>query len=104
MARLSPRTDGLRGMAPWLTLVLALCASLVPVSASAQPSADPAEARRLFDAGRAHADAERWPDAVTAFEASRALLERPSTLFNLASALVRVGRSIDALETLDALE
>lgn len=72
-------------------------------AATPAPSAE-AEARRLFDAGRAHADAERWPDAVTAFEGSRALLERPSTVFNLASALVRVGRSLDALETLDALE
>lgn len=63
-----------------------------------------AEARRLFDEGRAHATAERWPAAVTSFEQSRALLERPSTLFNLASALVRVGRSLDALEALTVLE
>lgn len=78
-------------------------------ASSAAPSAAPsaevqAEARRLFEAGRDHADAERWPDAVTAFEGSRALLERPSTLFNLASALVRVGRALDALETVEALE
>jgi hypothetical protein len=73
--------------------------------AAAAPSAEAqAEARRLFDEGRAHADAERWPAAVTSFESSRALLERPSTVFNLASALVRVGRSLDALEALAVLE
>jgi hypothetical protein len=63
-----------------------------------------AEARRLFEEGRAHAQAERWPAAVTSFESSRALLERPSTLFNLASALVRVGRSLEALAVLDVLD
>lgn len=110
MAWLSPRTDGSRrGLAPWsVAFVLALGSLVGPSLAGAQTApataADQAEARRLFDAGRAHADAERWPDAVTAFEGSRALLERASTLFNLASALVRVGRALDALETLDALE
>jgi hypothetical protein len=89
-----------------LTLASSLASFAVPAHAQeAAPSADvQAEARRLFDEGRAHADAERWPDAVTSFEGSRALLERPSTLFNLASALVRVGRSLDALDALAALE
>ncbi len=89
-----------------LALALFVCAGLAATARAqeASPDAVQAEARRLFDEGRAHADAERWPAAVTSFESSRALLERPSTLFNLASALVRVGRSLEALEALDALE
>lgn len=93
----------------WIVLAFAsLVSSGVTVRAArAQegPAAETqAEARRLFEEGRAHAEAERWPAAVTSFEGSRALLERPSTLFNLASALVRVGRSLEALEALDVLE
>lgn len=108
--RPAPRSATRAWLAP-LPIVLASLAlhpsarAQAPTDPSAAPSAEvQAEARRLFEAGRAHADAERWPDAVTAFESSRALLERPSTLFNLASALVRVGRARDALEALDALE
>ncbi len=48
-------------------LALVLLAS--PVTARGQDgAADPqAEARRLFEEGRAHADAERWAAAVASF-------------------------------------
>lgn len=95
-------------------LAIACAATLLALLALAQPAAaqdeaqaspsDETAAREAFEEGRAHALAERWPAAVTAFQRSASLLERPSTLFNLASALVRVGRSLEVLKVLTRLE
>jgi len=71
-----------------------------PTSPSAPSDEQTAEAQRLFAQGVALAGEERWGDAVAYFRRSRALVERPGTVFNIAVALVRLGRASDALEAL----
>jgi hypothetical protein len=93
----------------WFFLVafsLALACGLArPTSARAQeaaPSAEQlAEARGLFERGLTAADAERWAEAVELFRRAREIVERPSIVFNLGQALVRLGRSSEARAALD---
>lgn len=73
-------------------------------SARTASRADEAEARALFEQGRAHAAEERWVEALEAFRRSRELVERPSTVFNVATTLVRLGRAQEALRTIADLE
>ncbi|MCB1009992.1 MAG: PEGA domain-containing protein, partial [Acidobacteria bacterium] len=60
--------------------------------------------RRLFTQGSDLAEQERWAEALPLFRRSRALVARPSTIFNIASVLARLGRNIEAIETLDELD
>lgn len=57
------------------------------------------DARRFFDEGVAMAREERWDEALAKFEASRAIRERPSTLFNIGTALLRLKRPVGAAAT-----
>lgn len=83
---------------------------LGPASAQAQARAgaaqraQDAEARALFEQGRGHAEAERWVEALDAFRRSRAVSERPTTIFNIATTLIRLGRAQEALATIAELE
>ena len=63
-----------------------------------------AESRTLFEAGRAHAAEERWVEALDAFQRARAIAERPSILFNIATTLIRLGRAQEALQAIADLE
>ena len=72
--------------------------------AGAAQRAQDAEARQLFEQGRAHAEAERWVEALDAFRRSRAASERPATIFNIATTLIRLGRAREALATIAELE
>jgi len=83
----------------------AAAAWCVAASASAQPSptrdleggrAAFAEGVRLYDRGA-------YLEAVASFERAWTLSERPSVLFNLAMALQRVGRPVDAVLRLETL-
>jgi tetratricopeptide (TPR) repeat protein len=68
-------------------------------AASPGSADDPAaleQARHAFEEGIALASQERWFDAAAAFRRSRAHMERPSTLFNLASVLFRLGAYVEA--------
>ncbi|MCG8555752.1 MAG: hypothetical protein MJD61_10780 [Proteobacteria bacterium] len=56
-----------------------------------------ASARAWFDKGVALSSEGRWNDALAAFERSRRLVPRPSTLFNLAVVYYRLGRSRETL-------
>lgn len=78
--------------------LLALALALLPAAGLAQTAEAQAEARTLFDEGVSFADRERWGEALAYFQRSRALVERPSTVFNIANALVRLGRHREALE------
>lgn len=81
---------------------LALGAGVIVVAAGAQgsaawaqgvPAATPeAQARADFDEGVRLARAQRWTDALAAFERSRAQVDRPSTALNVAVALRQLGR------------
>ncbi|MCA9607601.1 MAG: hypothetical protein KC619_18465 [Myxococcales bacterium] len=57
-----------------------------------------AEARALFERGLELADDSLWGQAYDAFRRSFALVERASTLLNLASALEHVSRNVEAIE------
>ena len=100
----------------WTGTLVVLCVSLLfssvlapgagaqsgAESTSATPSAE--EARAHFEAGRRHATAERWADALLEFQASEALAPRAVTEFNLATTLLRLGRAREALAMVDRLE
>jgi len=87
-----------------LTLLVGLC--LAPsVHAQARATrAQEAEARALFEEGRGHAEGERWTEALDAFQRSRAVIERPTTIFNIATTLIRLGRAQEALAAIADLE
>jgi hypothetical protein len=59
-----------------------------------------AQARADFDEGVRLARAQRWTDALTAFERSRARVDRPNTALNVALALRQLGRMIAARQVL----
>lgn len=82
-------------------------AAIVTVSAlprAALAQAQPAqvnEARTLFQSGMRLVEQERWGEALEFFRRSRAIAARPSTVFNIGSVLVRLGRMAEAIETLE---
>jgi hypothetical protein len=71
-----------------------------PDEAPPEGAAASDEARALFEQGIAFSEEERWGEAVEYFRRSRQLVERPSTVFNMAVALLRLGRPTDALDAL----
>jgi tetratricopeptide (TPR) repeat protein len=62
------------------------------------------EARILFQAGVAATTANRLREARDYFRRSAALVEKPTTLFNLAVVEVRLGMGTEALNTIQAYE
>lgn len=88
--------------------VLAVCATMLGVVPNAlaqqpqpqpqqQPAGDQAEARRLFEEGLGFVDSEDWTQALDRFTRSRAIVERPSTVLNIATALSRLGRARESV-------
>lgn len=82
-----------------LLTVAALVAGVIvaapgrPALAQGVPAAAPeALARADFDEGVRLAREQRWPDALAAFERSRARVDRPNTALNVALALRQLGR------------
>lgn len=96
-------------MRPRRAVVLGVFAlALAGSGGHAQPRAPQApratslpEARALFQRGIELVGEERWGEALEYFRRSRALAERPSTVFNIGSVLVRVGRMAEAIGTLE---
>jgi hypothetical protein len=93
-----------------LVVLVVLLGSLAPLHgaprAHAQATSETdaarlAEARGLFERGLAAADAERWAEAVELFRRARDVVERPSIVFNLGQALVRVGQAAEARAALE---
>lgn len=76
---------------------------VAPRVALAQNSAGSArrEARALFREGLDRAEEQRWREASESFRRSAALVERPSTLFNLGAVLLRLGQYTEAARVLD---
>lgn len=87
-----------RAVATFSALALAAAFTLTSPARAQQPNA---AARTLFEEGRGHSSAERWVEALDAFQRSRAIVERPATVFNIAAVLVRLGRAKEAMETVD---
>jgi hypothetical protein len=83
-----------------VALILAgLFVLTAPLDARAQSATTAdhsAEARSLFERGVQLSAQERWGEALDYFQRSRALVERPNTVFNLATTLVRLGRLVEA--------
>jgi hypothetical protein len=82
------------GMGLGLALAMGVLASTAG-AASAQGATE--EARELFRKGVQMADEQRWGEAVQYFRQSRELMDRDSTVFNLAVALFRAGKYRDAI-------
>lgn len=85
----------------FFALVLVACAAVLgaPGDARAQSRAEMSQARDLFQAGVESARQGRWEEARDAFERSLAIVERASTLLNLAGAQAQTGRLVAAAET-----
>jgi hypothetical protein len=60
-----------------------------------------ARARDLFQEGVALTRTERWAEALARFRESAAIVERPSTLLNIATALQRLGRARECIAAVD---
>lgn len=60
-----------------------------------------AEARSLFRRGVDLIRQERWGEALEYFEESRAIVERPSTIMNIAACLQRLGRVVETARALE---
>jgi len=82
-----------------VTRAVAFAAALLAAAPALAQDED--AARAAFEAGQAHAADERWAEALEDFERSYELFERPTTLYNIASVLVRLGRARDAIAAID---
>jgi tetratricopeptide (TPR) repeat protein len=85
----------------WLCLGLMVALSLFAHDARADADS---EARKAFEQGVAASNESRWQDARGAFQRSLDLVVKPSTLFNLAVANLKLGLTQEALEALDRFE
>lgn len=100
----------------WMALVIICLVGPTALTAHAQTGAEAQEdtaqgaetvanprreARRLFEEGVAMTEQERWGEALEYFRRSRALVDRPSTTFNIAVALLRLGRPTEAMRALE---
>lgn len=63
-----------------------------------------ASARALFEEGVAHTDRDEWQPAADAFRRALALRDSQVIRFNLASALVELGKLVEASELLHAVQ
>ncbi|UJR82708.1 Hypothetical protein I5071_47730 [Sandaracinus amylolyticus] len=83
-----------------LAATMTVASMLVIDRASAQPN-DAMQARALFEEGVALSDRGDYEAAVERFQRSLALVERPSTLFNLGVALRELRRDEEAIAALE---
>jgi tetratricopeptide (TPR) repeat protein len=84
-------------------LLAALCFGTVSRTSRARAqAADATQAREAFERGVEASREQRWQAARLEFQHSRALVVKPSTLFNLAVASLKLGRASEALEALAA--
>ena len=89
-----------RSLLAMLLAATVTVAAGTPETAAAQEAGTRAEARASFEKGIALAKADRWADALTAFRRSARLVSRPSTSYNIANALYRLERPVEALSEL----
>jgi hypothetical protein len=85
----------------WLALIASVA---TPIHVAAQSEQLLAQAQKEFSDGLAFAEAGRWGEALSAFRRSRALVPRASTSYNIANALYRLDRPVEALAELDAYD
>ncbi len=83
----------------FISMIIALSLPAPPARADAE-----VEARKTFESGVAASNEARWQDARRAFQRSLELVIKPSTLFNLAVADLKLGLTQEALDALDRFE
>jgi hypothetical protein len=84
-------------------LLAALCFGTVSRTSLARAqAADATQAREAFERGVEASREQRWQAARLEFQHSRALVVKPSTLFNLAVCDLKLGLGREALDALDA--
>jgi hypothetical protein len=81
-------------------LMAGLCCFSFPLQAGAQTAQETAQARSLFEEGVSLADRADWQGAADRFERAYALKPTSGIAFNYASALVELGRLVEASELL----
>lgn len=81
-------------------MLLALLLFALAGQAQAQEAAPEEAAKAAFMEGRAHYEAERYEEAIEAFERATALSGRAGLLLNVALAQEQLGQTEDALATL----
>jgi hypothetical protein len=91
------RSFSLRAFLACLAFSVVLLSSFAAPLARAQSEDVRERAKALFEKGLDASDSERWAEAADLFTRSRALLSRPSTVFNLVGALYRLGRYRESL-------
>lgn len=85
-----------------LSIAYCLLAAQALPSATAQDVEAPQQrARELFKEGVELAKSERWAEALSAFRDSGKLVPRASTSYNIANALYRLDRPVEAYEELE---
>ncbi len=77
--------------------IVSVWAALFILWGSSQVRADPKEAKALFEEGVRNAKAQRWSEALEAFERSSELVPRASTTFNIGTTLLRLSRYVEAV-------
>jgi hypothetical protein len=85
-------------------MVVATVAAIPWSAVDAQPIVPvdrTAEARSLFEQGLRFVDRERWGEALECFRRSRAIIERPNTIYNVGLASFHLGRHNDAIRAFD---
>jgi len=95
--RLLPRTLA------WLALACAVILTLRAPTVCAQGAQETALARSLFEEGVAAADAGQWAKAADRFGRAHSLKPTPGIAFNWASALLELGKLVEAGERLRAV-
>lgn len=73
------------------------------VHAQADAAATTASARSLFEEGVALAEAGKWAEAADKFQRSLSLRPSPVVAFNYATALMELGRLVEASEVLEGI-
>lgn len=87
-----------------LSIGLALCFGASSVRAEPVDAARSASARALFEQGVAHVDRDEWAPAAEAFRRALSLRDSQVLRYNLASALVELGKLVEASELLHMVQ
>jgi hypothetical protein len=91
----------------WLALLFCVVQGLMAFTAVRAEPIDPARsasARALFEEGVGHADRDEWADAADAFRRALSLRDSQVIRYNLASALVELGKLVEASELLHTVQ
>ena len=84
----------------WLLAVCLLIPSFALGQEGDAPDPDTVEARAHFDRGRGLAEQRRFSEAAEAFRQSLALVDRPTTAYNLALCYYALERYVEAIHAL----